>query len=569
MRKSILNTALLVSSIAWAGCNSSDGNAGGSGGAGAAGGSGGAATALSFDADTALPATGGAAVAIAFTTGFGETLSSILEGLAVAPQAQEADIVAKAGFDFSGFCASGAATLEAPSWPPETWVPPADIILTLAECAGSVLARGPVSGSITWSIERVTEDLQSGVSIEGTTDVMLLITTSPDTRADVTGAFEVFAQVSAGFVGSGGSEGDGGIAFRFGAQLGDDLITISEVAQDERQALRFGCFDVDLALSRLEPDQMVPLGAVDLAGQVYTMNDYTQVPSLIVFDETGVPSDGDLSLFSGDRSDAGEERSRPCFEASDGDSSTVTSTFFEGGCIDLNGVDAQGQPFQSSTTWDKLLAGDFTEAAACGSGTPCGEVPAGAFVIADSEFLDSDLEAEAVATPGAVFEWPIVRETSGGLGNSPYRNMTHSIGPATDCGGSCILFVVHERLTATYNPSQQGAIGYIDYTEAQRILVPAFEGDAVDWGFAVIQNGRRYNLFAGPPAFSNLNWATSGLCGLTAEDFGFPPDTHPDFSATGAELTFTYIRSNTNASETDTSTSVHGIDDFKVVIVPE
>ena len=569
MRTAILSTALLASSIAWIGCGSSDAGAGGSGGAGAAGGSGGLATALSFDADNALPAMGGASAAISFATRFGKTLSSILEGIAVAPQAPAAGIVPKAGFDFSGFCASGAATLEAPGWPPETWVPPTDIILTLAECAGSVLARGPVSGSITWSIESVTEDPQSGVSIEGTTDVMLLVTTSPDTRADVTGAFEVFAQVSAGFVGSGGSEGDGGIAFRFGAQLDDDLITISEVAQDAGQALRFGCFDVDLILSRLEPDQIAPLGAVDLAGQVYTMNDYAQMPSSIVFDETGVPSAGDLSLFSGDRSDAGEERSEPCFEASDGDSSTVTSTFFEGGCIDLNGVDAQGQPFQSSTTWDKLLAGDFTEASACGSGTPCGEVPAGAFVIADSDFLDSDWEAEAVSTAGAVVEWPIVRESSGGLGNSPYRNMTHSIGPATDCGTSCLLAVFHERVVGSYRPSEQGAIDYIDYTEAQRIVTPAVEGGAVEWGFAVIQNGRRYNVFEGPPAFSNLNWATNGLCGLTAEDFGFPPDTHPDFTAGGSEITFAYIRSNTNASEVDTATSVHGIDDFKVVIVGE
>ena len=282
----------------------------------------GPATALSLDADTALPAMGGASAAIAFATRLGKTLSSILEGIAVAPQAPAAGIVPKAGFDFSGFCASGAATLEAQGWPPETWVPPTDIILTLAECAGSVLARGPVSGSITWSIERVSEDRPSGVSIEGTTDVMLLIFTSPDTRDEVIGAFEVFAQVSAGFVGSGGS--DGGVSFRLGAQLDDDLITISQVAQDAGQALRFGCFDVDLA------------------GLVYTMNDYAQMPSLIVLDETGVPSGGEFSLFSGDRSDAGEERSESCFETTDGDNSRVAATFFEGGCIDLNGVGAGG-----------------------------------------------------------------------------------------------------------------------------------------------------------------------------------------------------------------------------------
>ena len=177
-------------------------------------------------------------------------------------------------------------------------------------------------------------------------------------------------------------------------------------------------------------------------------------------------------------------------------------------------------------------------------------------------------EAEAVSTAGAVVEWPIVRESSGGLGNSPYRNMTHSIGPATDCGAGCTLFVTHERLGASYRPSEQGAISYIDYSEAQRLIMSEFEGGAVSWTFAVIQRGRPWNFFTETRQFANLDWATSGLCGLTAEDFG-SPDNHPDFSASGTEMTFAYVRFNTNTSETDTVTSVHGIDDFKVVIVPE
>jgi hypothetical protein len=131
---------------------------------------------------------------------------------------------------------------------------------------------------------------------------------------------------------------------------------------------------------------------------------------------------------------------------------------------------------------------------------------------------------------------------------------------------SCTLFVVHRRLAATYDPSEQGAIRYIDYTEAQRVITPAFEGGGVGWTFAVIQNGRRYNVFAETPLFTNLNWATRGLCRLPSEDFGSPGN-HPDFSAAGAELTFAYVRSNTNMSEISTLTSVHGIDDFKVVVV--
>jgi hypothetical protein len=575
MRTAILSTALLASSIALTGCGGSgdDGGSGGSGGSGGTGGTGGTAgpaTALSIDADTALPATGGAAVAIAFTTGFGKTASSILETIAFVSQAVAAGLVPKAAFDFSGFCASGAATLDAPSWPPATWALPTDIILNLAECEGSVLAAAPVSGSITWSIESVSDDPATGSTIEGAAEVMLLISTSPDTRTEVGGAFEVLARVSAGFVSPDGTAGNGRIIFQLGAQLDDDLITISEVGQSAGSALRLGCFDIDLFLSGLEPDQIAPLSALDFGGQVYTMNDYAQMPSLIALDEEGVPSLGELTLFSGDRSDAGEEPSEPCFEASEGDSSTATATFFGGGCIELDGVDAQGQPFQSSTSWNKLLAGDFTESSDgdCSGGMPCGEVPAGAFVIADSEFLDSDWEAEVVATPGTVYLWPIVRETAGGVRNSPYRNMTHSIGPATDCGVSCTLAVFHKTVAASYDPSKQGAINYIDYTEAQRILMPVFEGVSVDWGFAAIQNGRRYNVFEGPPAFTSLNWATNGLCGLTAEDFG-PPGNHPDFSASGAEITFAYIRSNTNVSEMSTFTSVHGVDDFKVVIVGE
>ena len=570
MRTAILSTALLASSIAWIGCSSTDD--GGAGGSGATGGTGGSTTALSFDAGNALPAMGGTAVAIAFTTGFGNTVSSMLEAIAFTSEARAGGLVPKASFDFSGFCASGSATLDAPGWPPTTWVLPAEIILNLAECEGSVLAPGPVSGRITWSVESVTVDSpSSGPTLDGAADVDLLISTGPDTRVELTGPFKLLVRVSFGF------ESNGRLNVRLGAQRDDDLITVSELGQAAAPVLQLGCFDVDLFLSGLEPDQVAPLGVLNRAGEVYTMNDYAQMPPLIVLDEEGVPSSGELKLFSGDRSDAGEERSEPCFEDSDGDSSTVTATFFEGGCIDVLTVDTAGNESRNSTSWDKLLTGDFSEGSdgACGSSMPCGDVPAGAFVIEDSEFLDTHWEAEDVATPGAVYSWPIVREDSGGIGNTPYRNMTHSIENATNCEVSCTLGVVHtitqverngETVAATYDPAEQGAIDYIDYSEAQRILSPSSAGGEVGWSFALIQNGRRYNAFPGPPAFANLNWATNGLCELRAADFG-PPGNNPDFSAGGAKISFAYVRSNSNTSEINTATSVHGIDDFKVVIV--
>ena len=88
LRKAVLSAALLASSIAWTGCGGSDANGGGGGGTGATGGSGGSGTALSFDVDTALPATAGASAAIAFATGFGNTVSSVLDRVAAVPQAR-------------------------------------------------------------------------------------------------------------------------------------------------------------------------------------------------------------------------------------------------------------------------------------------------------------------------------------------------------------------------------------------------------------------------------------------------------------------------------------------------
>jgi hypothetical protein len=131
--------------------------------------------------------------------------------------------------------------------------------------------------------------------------------------------------------------------------------------------LRLGCFDIDLGVSKLDPDFIAPLGVADLAGQIYTVNDYAQMPSSIFLDENGVPTSGELTLFSGDQSEEGGERSGPCFGAFDGGTSQVTATFFDGGCIELNGVDAEGQPFQTSTSWEKLLDRDFT----AGGGESC------------------------------------------------------------------------------------------------------------------------------------------------------------------------------------------------------
>jgi len=77
MRKTKLGSVLAAISVACIGCSGEGGSAGGSGGASGTGGTGGPMTALSFDAETALPASAGAAVAVAFGTQFGALMSSL------------------------------------------------------------------------------------------------------------------------------------------------------------------------------------------------------------------------------------------------------------------------------------------------------------------------------------------------------------------------------------------------------------------------------------------------------------------------------------------------------------
>ncbi len=71
MPKAIVISALLASSMAFTGCSE---GGGGSGGSGASGGS----AALSFDAETALPATSAAATAMAFSATLGTTFGAVL-----------------------------------------------------------------------------------------------------------------------------------------------------------------------------------------------------------------------------------------------------------------------------------------------------------------------------------------------------------------------------------------------------------------------------------------------------------------------------------------------------------
>ena len=218
-----------------------------------------------------------------------------------------------------------------------------------------------------------------------------------------------------------------------------------------------------------------------------------------------------------------------------------------------------------------------------GTSGECTDPPEGLFVvIEDGELDDADWEYTEAFTDGAmVATEPTGQQLSGGVDGSSYRSMTHQIAnpdlsdpncnepPPDDARCAFTLVVEHEHIAegATYTPSTDGAIDYIDYSESHINAQPAFEGAAVGWTFALWQAGTRYTYLQdqNSGAFSDVRWTIESRCGLRPEDFS--PEPGPDFSDEGAEMTFGYVRSNTNSSPDVTVRNVHGIDEFRVVIV--
>ncbi len=137
-----------------------------------------------------------------------------------------------------------------------------------------------------------------------------------------------------------------------------------------------------------------------------------------------------------------------------------------------------------------------------------------------------------------------------------YRTMKHEV---TDVGN---VVISHWFSGETYDPSVEGAIERIDYSEDHIITQPAFVGGAVGIGFRLEQGGTWYTYTIG--GFDDTQWASYAVS-LTPADF--VPAPGPDFSISGGEIQFGYVRSNSNTTDGATSTSVHGIDNWQVVIV--
>lgn len=183
-------------------------------------------------------------------------------------------------------------------------------------------------------------------------------------------------------------------------------------------------------------------------------------------------------------------------------------------------------------------------------------------VILDQTFNSADWTVSVVGGAGGATQGATQVATGGNPGS--YRQMSHDLPAASN------IIVWHTYNAVGYDPATQGAITSIDYSEDRIELSPPFAGAAIGGAFILQQGGGTWvannNL-----VFSNLSWAPVSLTGLVASNFiaSIGATGSPDFSTSGAPITFGIQRSNTNSNPLESGvavTTTNGLDNWQVTI---
>ncbi len=160
--------------------------------------------------------------------------------------------------------------------------------------------------------------------------------------------------------------------------------------------------------------------------------------------------------------------------------------------------------------------------------------------------------------------------SGGATAGAPAQVGTGNPGDAREMSNTLPAFsqirALHIFNAASYDPSTQGAIASIDYSEDRIEVSPPFGGAAIGALF-VLQQGTGTWYANYDISFSNLTWSTSSLTGLLSSDFNLLSGTGSlDFSVSGAPMYFGVARSNSNTSQNSGYTTYNRLDNWFVTI---
>lgn len=193
----------------------------------------------------------------------------------------------------------------------------------------------------------------------------------------------------------------------------------------------------------------------------------------------------------------------------------------------------------------------------------------------DGVFNDPDWTLAPITNPLGTgsftngFQMPV-----GGNGGS-YRIVRNSLAIG---GPGAAIVGIHMNVTAFYNPSSQGAITSINYSEDSINFVNQ-GGNGQGSGLAIIQGGNTYilrNPILVMPYAGYSTWTANPAAGITASDMWMIDNAgnlfsglNPDFSITGGVMQFGFWRGNSSGSASSgVFNSECGIDNWSVTLIP-
>lgn len=346
LRKVILAVVAVLAAgmIMYVGC-SSDGNGGGEDGQ---------KDALSLNADTALPAAGGAAISTEFGTRIAATVSAVFQQLAESSGDASSTVRPKGNFD--AFCAGGGSA-------DLTGIPVVGrtATLTLEGCEGSPLSGTAANGILIFNITAAARDLteiSANASFAGLEDDGVFTIESgaaDDPNTEITGDMAVTMR------GTPNIFRPNTVDVTLGNRLNTDLITVSEGGR----SLQVGCFEIEQRTNRDTSSDDIEVyaievykavGVLSLDEQVYTLNSYSEgeePPDIEFPADSAVPDGGTLTLYSGDNSSS--EGCAAFAGIPPGDNSRATAEFMPEGRVSIDVDDGDGECSLCTTTWENLL----------------------------------------------------------------------------------------------------------------------------------------------------------------------------------------------------------------------
>jgi hypothetical protein len=186
----------------------------------------------------------------------------------------------------------------------------------------------------------------------------------------------------------------------------------------------------------------------------------------------------------------------------------------------------------------------------------------GAFVPTNWEVVVFSFKFSGGPHPGGTVT--ATQETGGYPGTM--RRVANSIVAAPAADDYSSTWGVHLRSGAVWDPMTQGPIATLDYDEDASLFAPSGDGQLT--GLALLQDGVVYVYPVG--VTPDVAWTHKSKAGITAANLyelnntGQVFSSHPDFSASGDQIQFGFLRANRNGLGGSAYTLAGAIDNWSV-----